>query len=205
MEVVKSAYCFSFFNEKACNSLTQAIIFKSFRHSDVLVEFQTKIKRLFIIKNGSVRIQKLKPKELENEDLGKVIDRMDQFLVKPPRLVTDFVDVCELGQGEVICEEYFYKKSTPCQYQAVVCSAEALIAEIPFDLISATLSAFEMYIESMKEAVLARHKVRNNQPSELSKVEKENQKKKKRREELKSAHLRKSIKSPGLYVNHLVK
>lgn len=206
IELVRSAYCFSFFNEKASNCLTQGISFKSYRHSDIIVEYLSKINKLLIVKNGSIRIQGFKPKQIKQEETGKLKDRVDQYLVKHPRVVTDFVDLCEFGPGEVICEEYFYKKTSPCNYQAVVSSAEALIAEIPFDLVSTTLAAFEMYIDPMKEAITTRHKLKQRVQNESSKTEYENkEKKEKRREDLKSAHLERAIKPKSLHINHLIK
>lgn len=160
LEVIKSVYFFSTFNEKACNSLTQDMTFNSHRYGEVILPFDKAVTKLYIVKQGSVRLQRLRLKNDEEIETEAMIKNIEQsvdikgmkYLANEFRKETDFEDFCQRGQWQTFGEEYFYKR-VPSEYRAVVSSAECMVVTIPFHLIANTLSTFEMYCDIMRTKI----------------------------------------------------
>lgn len=161
LEVIKSVYLFSTFNEKACNALTQDMSFANFRYGDVILPYDRPVTELYIVKQGSVRLQRLKLRDrddIENKLMLKSMELsserdFNKYMASDFRKDTDFEDFCYRGQWQTIGEEYFYNRQSS-QYRVVVNSADAIIVTIPYHLISTTLSTFEMFSDIMRQKIV---------------------------------------------------
>ena len=136
-----------------------------YRFGDEVLAHGSPVSQLLIVKSGSVKLQRIKPvqvdvaEEIQNKLTSNTIlePRVRSLLVATSNKDTDFEDIALRNAGQTICEEYIFGEQRAAAYRVIVNSAEATVVTIPFDLIGTTLATFEMFQDDVKQAIEARH------------------------------------------------
>ena len=162
---MKPIYFLNCLNEKALNVLVQDMTFKTYRFSDTVLEHEDIINNLYIVKEGELRLQRLKIVRGDEDAIikkklghGEIVEhRVLQLISKKVNHITDYKDMAIRTRGQPFGEEYIFSKDKRSPYRAIVNSASAIIVTISFELILNTLSTFEMFQDEMKSAIETKH------------------------------------------------
>lgn len=136
-----------------------------YRYSDVVVEHKAPVEKLYIIKEGSVRLQQLKPvfKNEHQESRERLFDnlyldpRIRDYRVSKNIIETKYKDLAQRDTGQSFCEEYFLRENRQSEVRVIVSSATATIVTISFELMSSTLTTYEKFRNQVKQAIEFTH------------------------------------------------
>lgn len=159
-------------NEKALNSLVHHMDQRSYTFGDTVFDWGKPISRLYIVKEGEVRLRK-PLEQFENIATLDKIENKDLVSPLPSALYKDkakqalsSVEVAIRERNHMIAEEYLFMRGT-AKYRVQVSSASCTLASIPFMNIRMTLSTYDMYLNGVREQILQRHVIETNLRSDI--------------------------------------
>lgn len=152
--LLSNVYYLASAHKKLLESLVQSYEETQYQRGDVIFDWNKNIDRLYIIKEGEVKL--LRRKKVHSTDeyvLGSILDGRKEEFEKPMMLIPDlkmpkmFEEIGMRSNRQCFGEEHFVIKQ-PTSYRAIVCSEIATIVTIPFTSVSLSLKGnFDFFKE----------------------------------------------------------
>ena len=156
---MQSVYFFSMLNHKALKAMAQSMEEATYRFGSILVDWGSQVEHIYLIRSGAVKMQrKRKKKPSDIPSIGKLLRESEAIQHSSEYWPDKYCDeICVREEKQAFGEEQLFPglvSSVP--YRAVVCSAEAVVARVPYSSIKLTLSTFDMFEPDVKDAISAR-------------------------------------------------
>lgn len=140
---------------------------------ETVLDWGKPVSRVYIVKQGEVRLRKPVIKFEDMTTLDKLEQRSPEEDTLPAHLYKDrmkkAVPSVEVGireQNHAIAEEYLFLKGLS-KYRITVSSAKCALVSIPFMNVRTTLSTYDMYMDNVRESILQRHMIEINLRSDI--------------------------------------
>lgn len=131
---------------------------KTYGIGEVVVDWNKTIDRMYIIKEGEVKLLRKKRQVITEEHrLTKALEGIKSDIEPSPLIIPDlkapktYEEVGIRSAKQCFGEEYFFIKE-PCSYRVCVTTEHASIISVPFDKLDVTLKKYDFYKEGRADS-----------------------------------------------------
>jgi len=153
INLLRSAYYLAKSHQSILQVISLHMEEKTFRIGEAVIDWNKTIDRMYIIKEGQVKLLRKKRQVFTEEtQLTKGLEGGLTDIEQPPLIVPDlkapksYEEIGIRSAKQCFGEEYFFIKE-PCGYRVCVTTEHASIIAIPFDKLEATLKKYDFYKE----------------------------------------------------------
>lgn len=146
-------------NHKALKAMAQSMDESVHRFGAVLVDWDSQVEHIYLIRSGAIKMQrKRRKKPSDIPAIGKLLRESHPVQHTAEYWPEQYCDeICVREEKQAFGEEQLFPSLVIyAPYRAVVCSAEAVVARVPYSSIRLTLSTFDMFEPDVKAAIVAR-------------------------------------------------
>lgn len=153
INLLRSAYYLAKSHQSILQVISLHMEEKTFGIGEVVIDWNKTIDRLYIIKEGEVKLLRKKRQVFtEQHRLTKALEGFNSDIEPPPLIVPDlkapktYEEIGIRSAKQCFGEEYFFIRE-PCSYRVCVTTEHSAIITVPFDKLEMTLKKYDFYKE----------------------------------------------------------